>query len=189
MKLQKHHITPKCLLKHKDKSFVDRPENIVMLPYEQHVKAHKWLAMLTNEPGCWLAYEVMISGKFSTNGWKPSKDTLMKMKKSQLGRKHSNETKEKIRSAHKGMTYSDYTKEKISILKTGNKNMLGKKHSEETLLKFRNKRRKRLWHIKERIFNSSQEAAEFFNVHQGTISNWCNPKSSNKKQDCYSEVI
>lgn len=68
MKTQKHPITPRCLLKHKDKEFVNRPENLVDLTHREHLKAHQWLAMLTNDQLCWFAYLGMKSGKWCLSG-------------------------------------------------------------------------------------------------------------------------
>lgn len=75
---------------------------------------------------------------FGGNGIKHTKETKIKMSKSQKGRKHSEETKRKIGEGKKGeknynfgKTLSEETKRKIS---ESNK---GKKHSEETIIKMR----------------------------------------------------
>lgn len=61
--MHRHHITPRCLLKHREKEFVDRPENIVELTFKQHVKAHKWLAMLTQDETLWWTWIMMSDQK------------------------------------------------------------------------------------------------------------------------------
>lgn len=48
-KLYRHHITPQCLLKHKDQSFINSVENIVFLTYKHHTAIHKWLMMLVDD--------------------------------------------------------------------------------------------------------------------------------------------
>jgi hypothetical protein len=44
-------------------------------------------------------------------------------------------------------------------------------------------RRCRFWYIKRKKFNSSIDAAKYFNVSKDTIRNWCNKH----KEGCYSE--
>jgi len=83
----KHHITPQCMLKHKDNEFVDHPSNLVEVDFETHKALHKWLFRLTGDSGCEISYWLMATGK--PNG--------------RLGVKLSEETKKKMSDAKKGV--------------------------------------------------------------------------------------
>ena len=83
---QTHHITPRCLLKHKPKSFVDRPGNLVRVEYKYHIALHKWLYMLTGSRNCERAYYSMKNGNFCMSG----KDNPF------YGKQHTKETKIKM---------------------------------------------------------------------------------------------
>lgn len=187
MKLQKHHITPRCLLKHKDKSFIDRPDNLVMLTYEQHIKAHKWLYMLLGSSLMESAYMSMKHGKFINKGGysnpfsQEHKDNMSKVKKGIVfaeknnfyGKKHSEESK-KMMSASK----------KITAL--GNINCLGFKHSKDTRKKMSESGKGKIRNFRKCIikgihFNSLKEAGEYFKVYPATIRRWINYN----KESCY----
>ena len=144
---QKHHITPKCLLKHKPKSFIDDPKNIVKIEYKYHVAAHKWLFMLTGDAGCELAYHCMRNDKFYYDA---------------TGRSVSSKTRKKLSISNKnkipwitGKKHSEKTKKKQSISKIGILNPRSKK-----------------WIINGKLFYSSYEAARFFEVDRSTINQW-----------------
>ena len=68
--------------------------------------------------------------------------------------------------SHKGIKKSDEWKEKVRNTKLGNST---------------NSKR---WYIKGKIFESSREAAKYFNVHMASILNWC---KRDDMPDCYNE--
>ena len=114
-----HHITPRCLLQHKSKSFVDRADNIIRVTLKQHIALHKWLFMLTGDRGCESAYHSMSSKKFHYN---------------RQGRTLSNDTRQKMSESRQKFLKAnpEYHKER-SLLTTGKNNpMYGKTHSKQT---------------------------------------------------------
>jgi len=159
-----HHITPKCLLKHKSKEFVDHPSNIIRVELRHHITLHKWLFMLTGDAGCESAYYGLLTGKF----------TLIK---------HTTQTKQKISKANKGRSRPD--------IKGKNHFFYGKSHTKEQLKQNRikhlgkNNTCHKKWTVNGKIFYSLNEASIFFNVHSSTIRRWCLPESKYHIPLCY----
>ena len=160
-KKQLHHITPKCLLKHKDSSFVDHPSNLVELEYKHHVSVHKWLFMLTGHRGCEYAWNMMNNKCY----YDPTGKTNYKISQSLLGKKHSKETKLKISAKLKGINNPNY----------------GKKHSDKS----KRKMAKYTFIINGKVFHTSTSASEFFNVNPSTILRWCKPTERPNIPLCY----
>lgn len=57
-----------------------------------------------------------------------------------------------------------------------------------------NQSKSKLWHIEDKIFNSSVEAAKYFNTNSGKIKQWCDGQTVNgnyypPKQNCWSEKL
>lgn len=129
-----HHITPRCMLKHKPKSFVNDPRNLATLnTFEEHLKAHKWLFMLTGDEGCERAYRLMKSEKCDFSGGKHTQKTRQKMSRCNTGsqnpmygssrigidapmygKSHSPETKLVMSDLKKGLPLSQEHRDKLS---------------------------------------------------------------------------
>jgi len=144
----KHHITPRCLLKHKSKEFVDDPCNIIRVSLKHHIALHKWLFMLTGDSGCEFAWKYMSSGQLSF--YACGKENPM------YGKHHSIETKNKIRLKAIGKKHSPNTIKKMIIYHTGKNNPCSKK-----------------WIINGKIFYSAKEAGLFFNILTSNIQRIC----------------
>lgn len=210
-----HHITPKCLLKHKSKEFTNHPSNIVRVTTQQHIALHKWLYMLIGERSVESAYYSMRNGKFKydrtgIDPWnkgikthiKISDETRNKMSNAHQGIKHTEESKIKISIAKQNIT--EETKRKMSDASKGRKHSVeskkkisdsrkGKPLTEETKQKMsksklNNCHNSKKWIIYGKMFNSSLEAGKFFNVSSTTIMRWCGARSNNHKPLCYSMI-
>lgn len=118
-RIEKHHITPRCLLKHKDKSFINRKYNMVRLPRREHDKAHQWLFMLLGDAcgtGIPHAYYAMVLNKWysdSRRGKPLTKKTKKKISEAHKGKKASEESRKKMSEAHKGTVYSQERRDKF----------------------------------------------------------------------------
>lgn len=165
-KMHKHHITPKCMLKHKSKEFINRPDNLVLVPYNYHIALHKWLYMLTGDLGCEIAFTLMKTGKFGITSC--SKETRLKMSINAKTRKYSKETRLKMSLAKKGRPPWNKGKKlpKFAKIRTGEGNpMFG--------IKGQDIYNSKIWVINGSIFYSSEEASKSVGVGATTIRRWC----------------
>lgn len=167
IKYHNHHITPKSLLKHKSKEFINDKCNIVRVTVKQHIALHKWLFMLTGHPYCESAYYSMKTGKFIF--FKHTPESINKMIGSNnpmYGIKHSEKTKQLQSELKRGKNNPFYNKKfspdhlkNLSIAKSGKNHPLA-----------------RTWLIFGKIFNTSKDAGDCFGVYRTTILRWCNTK-------------
>ena len=187
-----HHITPRCLLKHKPKSFVDSPENLVRVTLEQHIALHKWLFILTGHQGLECAYISMKTGKFyfDSTGISLTDAQKQKISKSHKGKQFSKVTLQRMKMSakkrikrdgipFKGCSHTDESKKKIGDrpYPTGKDNPLyGKKQSQSIIQRKqgKNNSRSKKWYIHGKLFYSANEAASYLNVSKATIMYWCN---------------
>ena len=118
---------------------------------------------LVNNPNC---YNIVIGGGnpptgYGNNNNMYGKKHTQKTKKIQslsaTGRKHSNNNCIKISNSHKGKIFSENHKHKLSESKIGKNNPNSKK-----------------WVLFGKLFYSSYEAGNYFNVSDSTIRMWCN---------------
>jgi len=157
MYYENHHITPRHALKHKDRSFIDRPDNIVRLPHHEHIKAHKWLYLLLQDQSSRCAYNGMKYG------------TMKHDSTGITGRKDSKKVRIKKSKVRMGMKFTKEHCNNISKSKTGIKSPVAK-----------------LWFIHGALFYSAYEAGDFYGVSAQTIKRWCDPKSKYHLPLCYS---
>ena len=104
---------------------------------------------------------------------------------SHLGKIRSDETRRKMSNSMKGKQCGEYSfwYGKHHSIETKLKMSIAKQNiSEETKLKMIDSQRNYVYHINENIFDSSKEAANFFNIAQRTILRWC---ESPNKPNCY----
>ncbi|RLA62564.1 MAG: hypothetical protein DRQ78_07865 [Epsilonproteobacteria bacterium] len=161
---QWHHITPKCLLKHKSKEFVNHHSNLVRVKYRHHIALHKWLFMLTGDSGCEFAYNAMRYHNFNFYACGDSNPFF--------GKNHSVEQKQKWSNQRKGRKLSQKWINNITKVVQGGNNPRAKK-----------------WIINGKMFHYAKSAGNFFNVSRQTILNWCNSKSKYHIPLCYSLSI
>lgn len=103
-------------------------------------------------------------------------------------RGHSEETKQKMSISHMGKVLSEETKRKLSVIKKGkvaseetrqrmSASFKGRKYSKETRAKMSeasNNRKRAVRNITTgKIFKSTRDAANFYNIHQSNIVKVC----------------
>lgn len=119
-------------------------------------------------------------------------ETKKKMSRAKLGNKiwlgknHSDKTKKKLANINTGKKLSDETKKKISNSNLGRVSWLkGKNQSDKVKQKIAQTLTKKIFLVKNdeviKIFNTSSEAAIYFNVSIKTIGNYCRLKNEKNK--------
>ena len=141
---------------------------------------------------CPIGYNIDLGGKGNGNH---SEATKNKISKTKTGVKHTQEHIAKNRESHKGLILKTETKKKIGKSNKGNVPWnKGKKMSKEFSDKIRNimigsvrdKKQVAFENIKNgevKEFNGIVEAAKYFNVSNGTISNILNQKQKTLKKE------
>ena len=89
-----HHITPKYLLKHKSKEFINDSSNIISLTTIEHSYIHLWLYRLLGNNEDLYASKILFKIKDKTLNDLSGENNLF------FGKTHSEETKQKMSDNH-----------------------------------------------------------------------------------------